>query len=92
MDLKRTYYYIICLVSLFILFWGVVDLSGAAVGLSMAKTAAVSLSQSPTIGEEQTLDVYYQKKMLFDRLSDSLARIVVAGLVFFYCRKKVEQI
>lgn len=94
MDLKKAYYYIICLVALFVLFWGAVDLTSATAGLSMSKSSVSLDSMSPTPAPEgeQPLDVYYQKKMLYDRLSDSLARIVIAGLVFFYSRKKADQL
>jgi len=90
MDLKKIYYYIICLVSLFILLWGVVDLAGSLVGLSTAKTVGQpALSQDNA--SEQSLDIYYQRKIFNDRLTDSLARIIVAGLVFGYSRMKVEK-
>lgn len=93
MDLKKIYYYIICLVSLFVLLWGVVDLAGSLAGLSTAKVAApfeqTALSQDNA--SEQSLDIYYQRKMFNDRLVDSLARIIVAGLVFGYSRRKVEK-
>lgn len=93
-DLKKIYYYIVCLVALFVLFWGLVDLTGAAVGLSMAKGPTVSMDQPPPPApdSEQSLDVYYQKRMLYDRLSDSLARIIIAGLVFAYSRVKVNKL
>jgi len=94
MDLKKAYYYIICLVALFVLFWGAVDLSSSVVGLSTTRPIGASLGQNlpPSPESDQSLDIYYQKKMLYDRLSDSLARIVVAGLVFAYCRRKVDQL
>jgi hypothetical protein len=94
MDLKKAYYYIICLVALFVFFWGIVDLSGSVIGLSTARPLGASLEQAapPASESDQSLDVYYQKKMLYDRLSDSLARIVIAGLVFAYCRNKVNQL
>ncbi len=94
MDLKKAYYYVICLVALFVLFWGVVDLSGSIVGLSTAKPVGASLNQGmpPAPESDQSLDVYYQKKMLYDRLSDSLARIIIAGLVFAYSRRKVDEL
>lgn len=94
MDIKKIYYYIICLVALFVFFWGIVDLSGSVVGLSTARPISSSLEQAgpPSPESDQSLDVYYQKKMLYDRLSDSLARIIIAGLVFAYCRNKVNQL
>lgn len=97
MDYKKVYYYLICLVALFVLFWGLVDLSGAAVGLTMIKNPSITLDQAGPMGSsdkasEQYLDLFYQRKMLFDRLSDSLARIIVAGLVFGYSRSKVNKL
>ena len=96
MDLKKTYYYIICLVSLFVLLWGVVDLTSATVGLTMNNPAAVSLERATDTPVDQNgepmMEMFYQKKMLYDRLWDSLARVVVAGLIFGYCRIKVSQL
>jgi hypothetical protein len=94
MDLKKIYYYIICLVALFIFFWGVVDLSGTLFGLSTSKNypSLEQSSSSPEGASEQTLDMYYQKKILSDRLSDSLARVIISGLVFAYSRNRVKQL
>ncbi|MDD4178808.1 MAG: hypothetical protein PHH14_02005 [Candidatus Margulisbacteria bacterium] len=92
MNLKKAYYYIICLSALLILFWGVVDLSGAAVGQLISRGQAVSIDQPNASPGDQSLDAYYQKKIFNDRLSDSLARIIVAGLVFGYCRKQVDKL
>jgi hypothetical protein len=93
MDIKKAYYYLICLGALFFLFWGLVDLSSSAFGLSLAKGAGVTAGQAPVLADnDPSLDVYYQKKMLYDRLSDSLARVVIAGLVFAYCRTKAEKL
>jgi len=95
-DLKKTYYYIICLTALFVLFWGAVDLASATIGLTVAKSP--SLSAPPTYSaagdpqNEQFMDAYYQKKMLADRLTDSLARIIIAGAVFAFCRVKVGKL
>ncbi len=93
MDLKKAYYYIICLVALFVLLWGAVDLIGAGAGLVTARdNAPAGQMQLPQdSAADQSMDVYYQRRMLGDRLIDSLARIVVSGLVFAYCRVKVEK-
>lgn len=96
MDLKKVYYYIICLTALFVFFWGVVDLTSAVIGLSSVRTLGVSIGQaqnvSPEKETEQYMDAYYQKKMLYDRLADSLARIIISGIVFGYSRIKVNQL
>jgi hypothetical protein len=95
MDLKKAYYYIICLTALFVLAWGVVDLASAATGLIMSRSS-VSLEQSAPAATEKEgepyLEMYYQKKMLYDRLWDSLARIVIAGAIFTYSRIKVNRL
>lgn len=96
MDLKKTYYYIICLISLFVLLWGVVDLTSATVGLAMNNTSTASLARATDAPVDQSgepmMDMFYQKKMLYDRLWDSLARVIVAGLIFGYSRIKVNQL
>ena len=87
MDLKKAYYYILCLASVLALLWGVVDLAGASAGL-------VTTRGTQSIGDnasEQALDIYYQRRVMGDRLVDSLARILVSGLVFAYSRSKVEK-
>jgi hypothetical protein len=93
MDFKKAYYYVICLAALFVLMWGVVDLASASIGLSTARLPSTSMGgSSPEKESEPTLDIYYQRKMLYDRLFDSLARIVVSGLVFTFCRFKVDRL
>ena len=87
MDLKKAYYYIICLVALFVLMWGAVDLASAGIGLATAKEPGITALEKEG---GASVDIYYQKRMLYDRLTDSLARIVISGLVFIYCRKKAD--
>jgi len=86
MELKKAYYYVICLVALFMLGWGLVDLASASVGLVSARMPAISSEK------EGDLDIYYQKKVLYDRFSDSLARIIISGIIFTYSRIKVSQL
>lgn len=96
MELKKAYYYIICLAAAFILAWGIVDLSSSIAGLFTNRVPSVStLSTSPSSPDKESepyMETYYQKKMLYDRLWDSLARIVVAGVIFAYSRSKVDRV
>ena len=97
MKLKNAYYFIICLVSLFVLSWGIVDLAGAGIGLATARSPMIAAEPSAeplssASAPDASMDIFYQKKMLYERLSDSLARIVVAGLIFAYSRIKVRQL
>jgi hypothetical protein len=90
MALKKAYYYLICLAALFFLFWGAVDLTGSAIGLVVNRNASPAADQAVEQPSEQFLEAYYQKKMLVDRLWDSVARVVFAGAVFVYCRKRAD--
>ncbi len=103
LDVKKIYYYALCGMAFFALMWGAIDFASSSLGLALAGPSEPSNSQ-PALPEEinpqaekngeQTLDVYYQKKMLGDRLWDSFARVVVSGAIFAYCRvqaKKTEE-
>jgi hypothetical protein len=96
MEIRKAYYYIICLASVFVLLWGVIDLSGATLGLATSRMPSLSLEQSappsPEKEAEPYLEMFYQKKILYDRLWDGLARAVIAGLVFTYSRIKVSRL
>lgn len=96
MDLRKAYYYIICLAALFVLAWGLVDLSSATIGLAANRAATPSIEQPALVpGDKESepyLEMYYQKKMLYDRFWDSLSRLVVAGAIFAYCRAKVDRV
>lgn len=86
---KKLYYYLISLTALFFLLWGVVDLANTVV--SSFGRAPLPADQAASEGvNEQTLDLYYQKKMLVDRYSDSLIRIVVSGLAFYFAKKTIK--
>ena len=78
----------ICLVALFVLFWGVVDLAGSSVGIMAARDSGASIS----VKTDEAMDAYFQKKILYDRLWDSLARIIVAGLIFGYNRWQANKL
>ena len=95
MDLKKAYYYIICLAALLVLAWGVVDLSGSAIGLAVNRSST-SLEQSSAVVPEKEgepyLEMFYQKKMLYDRLWDSLVRVVISSVVFAYARVQAARL
>lgn len=94
MDFRKAYYYIICLASLLVLLWGVVDFAGAGVGLMFNRPAPTVADSIGSFEKDASpsIELYYQKKVLYDRLADSLARILISGLVFGYARLKVEKI
>lgn len=90
LDPKRFYYYTICGIAFFMLMWGAVDLASTSIsfiGLHNPVTVAV-----PEDKTDQAFDLFYQKKMLTDRLWDSLARVLVSGLVFAYFRRTASKL
>jgi hypothetical protein len=99
LEFKKVYYYAICLIAFFVLMWGVIDMVSSSLGIvnisSPLSTLPPSAEESALPNEkggEQFLDVFYQKKMLYDRFGDSLARIIVSGIIFAYSRYKVSKL
>jgi hypothetical protein len=102
-EAKKIYYYVLCSLAFFALMWGGIDFTSSAIGLINVNRPSVGAPSSsgietasslPDKSSEQQLDIYYQKKMLGDRLWDSVARIVISGAIFAYCRiqaKKAEE-
>jgi len=98
--IKQIYYYVICLVSLIILLWGVVDVISASISLIALKPSAGMYEPLPPEagmpgggdikGVEPSIEDYYQKRMVMDRAGDSFARIIVSGLVFGYFSMKLK--
>ncbi|MFC1495993.1 hypothetical protein ACFL52_01100 [Candidatus Margulisiibacteriota bacterium] len=85
-DYKKTYYYIATLIAFFILFWGAIDLLSALSSFTINDLDKAKTPQQ----QKQPIDDYYQGKMTRERMSDSLVRVLVAGSVFIYCRKKID--
>jgi hypothetical protein len=87
-DFKKAYYYIICLITFFVLMWGLVDFASTSVNLVSGRmfTAPQGMDKEPN------LDEYYQRRVTEDRMYDSLARILVSGLIFAYAKFRVNQL
>lgn len=97
LELKKVYYYAICIMTFFVLMWGTVDLVSSSAGLlnigaASSLTAPPGEGMGPSEKGEQLFDSYYQKKMLLDRFWDSLARMVVSGIIFAYFRITVNKL
>ena len=99
LDLKKIYYYVICLISFFVMMWGAIDLASSSVGLISLKGLNIGLSAPqgqmesvPSDRGDQMFDAFYQKKMLYDRIWDSLARFIIAGAIFAYGRTRVRKL
>lgn len=93
LDLKKIYYYTICVIAFFVFMWGAIDLSSASISLFTTRSQTAAYQES---GEEKTsepfVDIYYQRKMLYDRLLDSLSRVVIAGIIFTYSRIQAKKL
>ena len=98
LDHQKIYYYVICVMAFFVLMWGAIDLASSSIGLISLRSSATSevaaeeTTRSVEVDKaEQDFDSYYQTKMLADRFWDSLARVLIAGTIFGYCRLKVAK-
>ena len=97
---KQIYYYVLCLISLIILLWGVVDVMSASLSLVVNRPSAGMYEALPPEagmpsggdikGVEPSIEDYYQKRMALDRAGDSFARIIVSGFVFGYFSMKLK--
>jgi len=92
-SMEKIYFYIVCLLTFFVLLWGAIDFVSA--GITYLTTPALSTtapqSQQGLERTEVNFDAYYQRKVAQDRLADSLARILIAGAVFAFCRYKISK-
>jgi hypothetical protein len=89
-DFKKAYYYIIALITFFVLLWGVIDFASATTSLITGKYLP-----PPQLGEKSGtpgLEDYYQQRMAQDRMFDSLARILVAGAIFGYAQLRLRKL
>ena len=93
-SLEKIYYYIICLLTFFVLMWGAIDFVSAGITYMTTPPLPTATPQSQQSLEraEVNFDAYYQKKVAQDRLADSLARILIAGAVFAFYRFKIKKL
>jgi len=101
LTVKKVYYYVVCAVTLFVLMWGTVDVISSILSITIFKSPSVSLeapsgSQSGAEGKggaaEPFFDEYYQGRMAFDRIGDSVARIIVVGIIFAYAGFRIREL
>ncbi len=103
---KKVYYYVICAVTLLVLMWGAVDVVSSILSLTIFKGPSMSMDipggpQSTGLSTEgkggggdqpAAFDEYYQSRMIFDRMGDSVARILVAGVLFIYAGSRIRDL
>jgi hypothetical protein len=98
---KKVYYYVICAITLFILMWGFVDMTSAVLSVTIFKpSAGMEAPSGPQAvsdakaggGDQPFFDEYYQGRMAMDRIGDSMARVLVAGIIFIYSSLKIKDL
>ena len=98
---KKTYYYVICVVTLLVLMWGTVDVISSMLSITIFKAPSISLEEpsAPSGGRggekgtpEPFFEEYYQSRMIFDRIGDSIARILVSGALFLYSSYRIREL
>lgn len=99
---KKIYYYVICAITLLVLMWGTVDIISSVLSVTLFKPPSLSLEapSSPKASSagpegkmaEPFFEEYYQSRMTFDRIGDSLARIIVAGCIFLYASFRIKEL
>jgi hypothetical protein len=101
LTIKKVYYYVVCLITLFVLMWGMVDVVSSALSLTVFKPPTLGVEPMGPQGgagaaEGQasgpSFDEYYQGRMAVDRIGDSLARILVAAAIFTYASYRVKEL
>ncbi len=96
-SMKKIYYYIICLFAVFILIWGAIDVVSGIISLTFASPVpsyepAPEAEPPPSEGSiaGPFIEQYYQRQMILDRIGDSMARIVVAGLALAFATWRIN--
>jgi len=95
---KKVYYYFVCMITLFVLMLGTIDIVSSVISYAVFKPPDIAM-ESPTTpkgmpdtqGSEPFIDDYYRSKMLFDRMGDSMARLLVSGLIFAYFSFRLKE-
>ncbi len=99
--IKKSYYYVICAITLFVLMWGAIDVVSSIVSYVVFRPPEIAIDSPTAPGSlpseakgaiEPFIDEYYQSKMIFDRLGDSIARILVSGAIFAYFSFRLKEL
>jgi len=96
---KKVYYYVVCAMTLFVLMWGAVDVISSLLSITLFRPPSLSLDVPRSQGGTETkgpiepfVDEYYQSRMAFDRIGDSIARLLVAGGLFIYSSYRIKEL
>lgn len=88
--IRLIYFYAICLITLLVVLWGIVDTASAFISYSFEKSSRhfSSIQKSPEIPQ---IDDFFQNKMILDRMFDGISRIIIPGCVFLYFSSKIRK-
>jgi hypothetical protein len=97
MEINKAYQYAACLACLMLMLWGAIDITS---GLFSAFTPGPKYEmpafsdQEPAQQarrQEPSIDEYYQKKIVIDRMSEGASKILIPGIVFAYFSLKLRR-
>jgi hypothetical protein len=99
MDIKKLYLYIVCLIALFVLSWGAVDIISSGLGIITEHPPAISQGENQASPEDSQLlaqyemqsNAYFQKRILYAKLGDGFARALVGGLALGFFSNKLKK-
>lgn len=99
---NKIYYYVICTLAFFVLMWGVIDLTSSTLNLFILNPVASQPEMMPGDGmssdemggtiKAPMVEDYYQRRMMMDRFGDSLARVLISGIIFAYARFRIYKL
>lgn len=101
LNIKLLYYYVISAIVFVILLWGVLDFTSTIGSLLLNRQDAAiknletlrpETGNNDASGPELNLSDAYQKKFIYDRIIDSLMRIIIPGTIFFFCQRQIKSI
>lgn len=94
---KRIAYYVVALAALFFLCWSAADILSAGANLYLLRTSTIAMPRTGPDSANESLapdgnypDIYRQ--MVIDRVVDSGARLLVAGVVFFMTKRRLREL
>ena len=84
-DIKKIYLYLICLVTIVVAMWGVIDLISGS--FHLLTVGAFAYSKVPDIASTQ----YFQRQMILNRITDGFARAFIGTVIFAYFSLKLKK-
>ncbi|MCX5750463.1 MAG: hypothetical protein NT099_02140 [Candidatus Saganbacteria bacterium] len=96
--LNKIYLYVLAILTFFVCMWGAIDTLSSGIGLVLAQpNSQPALSQANNLDAasqavDSSLEGNYQKRMFFERITDSLARFIIGGALFAFFTLKINKL